>query len=146
MKHPRQEWNCTKSQTLIVTICKACLGTGIHLALRQPWSTSVSPGKQILQAHRRPSLGDGEGRGSLACCSPRDCKESDTTERLNNSNHCRPTAGPRNGPPGDVVPRTQAYKHGTFQAHCWAGCVKVETPIHKPRFHILDPERPRSPG
>ena len=32
------------------------------------------------------ALGDGEGQGSLACCSPRDRKESDTTERLNNNN------------------------------------------------------------
>ena len=31
--------------------------------------------------------GDGEGRGSLACCSPWDCKESDMTERLNNVNY-----------------------------------------------------------
>ena len=30
--------------------------------------------------------GDGEGQGSLACCSPWGHKESDTTERLNNSN------------------------------------------------------------
>ena len=29
--------------------------------------------------------GDGEGQGSLACCSPRGCKESDTTERLNSN-------------------------------------------------------------
>ena len=29
--------------------------------------------------------GDGEGQGSLVCCSPWDCKESDTTERLNNN-------------------------------------------------------------
>ena len=29
-------------------------------------------------------LGDGEGQGSLACCSPWGHKESDTTERLNN--------------------------------------------------------------
>ena len=28
--------------------------------------------------------GDGEVQGSLACCSPRGCKESDTTEQLNN--------------------------------------------------------------
>ena len=27
--------------------------------------------------------GVGDGQGSLACCSPRVCKESDTTERLN---------------------------------------------------------------
>ena len=28
------------------------------------------------------ALGVGNGQGSLACCSPWDCKESDTTERL----------------------------------------------------------------
>ena len=32
------------------------------------------------------ALGDGEGQGSLVCCSPCGCKESDTTERLNNNN------------------------------------------------------------
>ena len=30
------------------------------------------------------SLGDGEGQGSLVCCSPWGCKESDRTEQLNN--------------------------------------------------------------
>ena len=30
--------------------------------------------------------GDGEGQGSLVCCSPWDGKESDTTERLDNNN------------------------------------------------------------
>ena len=29
--------------------------------------------------------GVGDGQGSLACCRPRGCKESDTTERLNNN-------------------------------------------------------------
>ena len=29
--------------------------------------------------------GDGEGQGSLAFCSPWGCKESDTTEQLNNN-------------------------------------------------------------
>ena len=29
--------------------------------------------------------GDGEGQGSLACCSPRHLKKSDTTEQLNNN-------------------------------------------------------------
>ena len=32
------------------------------------------------------ALGDGEGQGSLVCCSPWDHKESDTTEQLNNDN------------------------------------------------------------
>ena len=30
-------------------------------------------------------LGDSEGQGSLVCCSPWDCKESDTTEQLNDN-------------------------------------------------------------
>ena len=30
------------------------------------------------------SLGDSEGQGSLVCCSPWGCKESDTTKQLNN--------------------------------------------------------------
>ena len=32
------------------------------------------------------TLGDSEGQRSLACCSPWGCKESDTTQRLNNNN------------------------------------------------------------
>ena len=33
------------------------------------------------------SLGDSEGWGILACCSPWSSKELDTTERLNNNNN-----------------------------------------------------------
>ena len=33
--------------------------------------------------------GDSEGQGSLACCSPRDHKESDTTERQNNNSNIK---------------------------------------------------------
>ena len=29
--------------------------------------------------------GDGEGQGSLACCSPQGCKKLDMTEQLNNN-------------------------------------------------------------
>ena len=32
------------------------------------------------------ALEDGEGQGSLVCCSPWGCKESDVTERLNSNN------------------------------------------------------------
>ena len=32
------------------------------------------------------TLGDGDGQGSLECCSPGGRKELDTTERLNNNN------------------------------------------------------------
>ena len=38
-----------------------------------------------LSGHElEPTLGDSEGQGSLACCSPWGHKELDTTERLNN--------------------------------------------------------------
>ena len=32
------------------------------------------------------ALGDGEGQGSLACCSPWGCRRSDMTEQLKNNN------------------------------------------------------------
>ena len=35
-----------------------------------------------------PAPGVVDGQGGLACCSPWGLKESDTTERLNNSNKC----------------------------------------------------------
>ena len=41
----------------------------------------------LLNGHEfEHALGDGEGQGSLACCSPWDRKELDRTEQLNNNN------------------------------------------------------------
>ena len=41
----------------------------------------------LLGGHEfEQALGDGEEQGTLACCSPWGHKESNTTERLNNSN------------------------------------------------------------
>ena len=41
---------------------------------------------QQLNGHEfEQAPGDGEGQGSLACCSPWVCKELDITERLNNN-------------------------------------------------------------
>ena len=38
-----------------------------------------------LNGHEfQQALGDGKGQGSLVCCSPWGCKQSDTTEQLNN--------------------------------------------------------------
>ena len=40
-----------------------------------------------LNGHKfEQTPGDGEGQGSLMCCSPWGHKESDVTERLNNNN------------------------------------------------------------
>ena len=50
---------------------------------RMRWLDGIADSVAMSQA-----LGDGEGQGSLACCSPWGCKESDMTERLNN-NKCR---------------------------------------------------------
>ena len=39
-----------------------------------------------LSGHEfKQALGDGDGQGSLACCSPWGCKELDTTKRLNST-------------------------------------------------------------
>ena len=53
----------------------------------------VAEDEMIRQQHQlsrhelEQTPGDSEGRGSLACCSPWDCKELDTTYQLNNSNN-----------------------------------------------------------
>ena len=39
------------------------------------------------------TLGDREGQGSLVCCSPGGCKESDMTGRLNNKVNDSPRTG-----------------------------------------------------
>ena len=47
----------------------------------------------LLNGHEfEQTLGDSEGQGSLACCSPWGHKESDTTEKLNNNNTSIQTA------------------------------------------------------
>ena len=38
---------------------------------------------QLSKHEFKQALAVGDGQGSLACCSPWSCKESDTTERLN---------------------------------------------------------------
>ena len=49
------------------------------------WHHQLGDGHEFEQA---PGVGDGQG--SLACCSPRSCKESDMTERLDWTEHCSP--------------------------------------------------------
>ena len=40
----------------------------------------------LLNGHEfEQALGDGDGQGSLACCSPWSSKELDVTEQLNNN-------------------------------------------------------------
>ena len=41
---------------------------------------------QLARHEFEQTRGDGEGQGSLACCSPWGRKESGTTEQLNNNN------------------------------------------------------------
>ena len=49
---------------------------------RRRWLDSIT--YSVAMAEQTP--GDSEGQGSLACCSPWGCKESDTTKPLNNNN------------------------------------------------------------
>ena len=47
-------------------------------------SDGITDSMDIESMDFEQSLGDSEGQGSLACCSPWDRKESNTTEWLNN--------------------------------------------------------------
>jgi len=42
---------------------------------------------QLKGRESEQTLGDSEGQGSLVCCSPWGHKESDTTERVDNSSN-----------------------------------------------------------
>ena len=48
------------------------------------WLDGITDSMDMSQFEQ--ALGDGEGQGSLVCCSPWGRKESDTTEPLNNDN------------------------------------------------------------
>ena len=55
------------------------------------------------------ALGDGEGQGNLACCSPWGHKESDVTEQLkNNKNH-----------EGKIKPKSKYYLGRENAAKNW---------------------------
>ena len=59
---------------------------------------------QSLNGHEfEQTLGDGEGQGSLACYSPRGCKESDTAERLDKDSKVLPDTRPQT-PQGALSP------------------------------------------
>ena len=50
---------------------------------KNPWKTNdemVGWHPQLNEYEFEQTLGDSEGQGCLECCSPRGCKESDTTE------------------------------------------------------------------
>ena len=72
------------------------------------------------------TLGDSKGQGSLVCCSPRGCKESDMTEWLNNSsnNETSKTARPfgfTSLSSGVCVPGSGAAAHTAFSCRVsWA--------------------------
>ena len=53
---------------------------GRRRRLRMRWLDGIT---DSMDMGLSKALGDGEGQGSLACCSPWGHKELDTTERLN---------------------------------------------------------------
>ena len=52
---------------------------------RMRWLDGITDMMIIMTHESEQTLGDSEGQGSLACCSPWGRKESDTTEQLNNN-------------------------------------------------------------
>ena len=71
---------------------------------RRKWMTEdemVGWHHQLNGHEFEQTLEDSEGQGTLACCSSWGCKESDTTEQLNNT-----TTFPANMVPGSEFPLT----------------------------------------
>ena len=62
------------------------------------WARTMAGWHHQLHGHESEQiLGDSEGQGGLACCSPWCCKESDMTERLNKAICYRPSEGQHRG-------------------------------------------------
>ena len=71
------------SVTIIILYTFLLLGWGLHFYIFGSQTVIVGWNRQLNGHEFEQALGDGEGQGSLVCCSPWDHKESDTTERLN---------------------------------------------------------------
>ena len=82
---------------------------------------SIYKAKLFYQHEFEQTPGDGEGQGSLACCSSRGGKESDTTQRLNNDNNKelenRRAVFPR--------PPVSAFHLGLQSLACLACCIST---------------------
>ena len=50
---------------------------------RVRWLDGITDSMDMSLSKLPPTLGVGDGQGSLECCSPWSCKESDTTGQLN---------------------------------------------------------------
>ena len=89
-----KDWHWSWSSNTLATWCKelthlkrAWLRAGGEGGDRgwDGWIASLTQWTEFEQ-----TLGDSEGQGSLACCSPWGHKESDTIEQLNNNNNHAP--------------------------------------------------------
>ena len=77
------------------------------------------------------ALGDTEGLGGLACCSPWGCKESDTAERLNNNQGARSYPGGLEGQRCEN-PTSHAQPHRTHECGGEAGVTRGRLPEAEP--------------
>ena len=68
--------------------CGGKKGTGLSRERSSTENEMVGWHPRLNRHESEQALRDGEGQGSLACCSPWGHKESDMTERLNNNKFC----------------------------------------------------------
>ena len=62
------------------------VGGGVRCSPRKAEAEMVGWHHRLNEHESQQTLGDREGQGSLACCSPQGCKDLDVTEQVNNNN------------------------------------------------------------
>ena len=62
------------------------VGGGVQCSPRKAEAEMVGWHHRLNEHESQQTLGDREGQGSLACCSPQGCKDLDVTEQVNNNN------------------------------------------------------------
>ena len=88
-----KDWYWSWNSNILATLCEELTHWKRPWCWGRLWQEERGMSKNVfnmligwhhwLNAHGFSKLGDSQGQGSLVCCSLWDCKESDTTKRLN---------------------------------------------------------------
>ena len=73
----------SRDMTLLTKVRTVIAVTNLDSVLKSRDVTLVGWDHQLDGHEFEQAPGGGDGQGSLACCSPWNCKEEDTTEQLN---------------------------------------------------------------
>ena len=90
-----------------------------------------------LNGHKfEETLEDGQGQGSMVCCSPWGCQELDATEQLNNKEHTHTDVLTSNGPSDLSEPSLSLVSFLDALPHVPTWCSKIFSNSQRESTHL----------